>query len=224
MVNGKKQHTRVMLSLIVGTIVGHTGRVLLTRSYPSEKWVYLEDMFQTVLVAMKQHELPPPKIVWVDDWKKWHSLLETLLQEMWPGNASPGVVGQDWAHFQHMGISFGMLTNFLAKVQTMMLFPLINSGVGSVVKRSPVTSLACPCKQVPPAIQEVGDGAERPPASHSVAGSRVHIQWTGIGWSCAHDLLHLLGLHHRPSTHPPTSCTGSRRGICSVLCSGARAA
>ena len=72
MVHGRKQHTRVMLSLIVGSIVGHTGRVQLTRSYPSEKWEYMEDMFQTVLVGMKQHDLPPPKIVWVDDWKKWH--------------------------------------------------------------------------------------------------------------------------------------------------------
>ena len=110
MVEGKKLCSRVMLSLIVGTIVGHTGRVLVTRSYPSEKWVYMKEMFETVLFRMKQQNIDPPAVVWVDDWKKWHALLMALLENLWPGigselSARRCVIGQDWAHFQHPVIS-----------------------------------------------------------------------------------------------------------------------
>ena len=92
-----------MLSVIVGSIVGHTGRVIQTALYPTEHGDHMVEMFSGCFQRMLSLGMPCPQIIWVDDWRKWHNILENLMQEHWPN--AIGVVGQDWFHFSQLELS-----------------------------------------------------------------------------------------------------------------------
>ncbi len=103
---------KMNLVFLLASLVGHTGKIISTSFVPTESWVrcdsflqryysginYLSPFMGDLFVRMVSNNLPPPQLIWVDDWAKWHSKIEGLVQQHWPNGTC--IVGQDWFHFR----------------------------------------------------------------------------------------------------------------------------
>lgn len=111
---------RIRLVFLLASIVGHGGKVVAMTFVPTERHAWCFDsmgplaiflgqctivthflpIFDALFARMTALAIPPPEVIWVDDWHKWHDSLTKVVCKHWPVNSC--IIGQDWFHFSNL--------------------------------------------------------------------------------------------------------------------------